>query len=100
VVMFREMLEGMTPAVHYFFYPTDLRGKEFFYPKEQALKIAAATHETVLATDSDAGKGGEAHVCRVEPSRATASTTNTESPAPAPTATASLNSQSDLNNSP
>jgi hypothetical protein len=67
VVMFREMPEGMTPAVHYFYYPTDLRGKEFIYPKEQALKIAAATHETVLATDSDVAKGGEAHVFKVEP---------------------------------
>jgi hypothetical protein len=94
VVMFREMPEGVTPAVHYFYYPTDLRGKEFIYPKEQALKIAAATHETVLATDTDAAKGGEAHVFKVEPSGATASTTNTES------STASLNSQSDLNSSP
>jgi len=100
VVMFREMPEGTTPAIHYFYYPTDLRGKEFIYPKEQALKIAAATHETVLATDTDVAKGGEAHVFRVEPSGATASTTNTEASAPASTATASLNSQSDLNNSP
>jgi hypothetical protein len=100
VVMFREMPEGVTPAVHYFYYPTDLRGKEFIYPKEQALKIAAATHEPVLATDSDVAKGGEAHVFKVEPSGETASTANTEVSAPAPTATASLNSQSDLNNSP
>ena len=27
VVMFREMPEGITPAVHFFFYPTDLRGR-------------------------------------------------------------------------
>jgi hypothetical protein len=100
VVMFREMPEGVTPAVHYFYYPTDLRGKEFIYPKEQALKIAAATHETVLATDTDVEKGGEAHVFKVEPEGATASTTNTE-PSPAKeSSTASLNSQSDLNNSP
>jgi hypothetical protein len=94
VVMFREMPEGVTPAVHYFFYPTDLRGKEFIYPKDQALKIAAATRETVLATETDAAKGGEAHVFKVEPSGATASTTSAEP------STASLNSQSDLNNSP
>ena len=118
VVMFREMPEGMTPAVHYFFYPTDLRGKEFIYPKEQALKIAAATHETVLATDSDVAKGDEAHVFRVEPNGAesqydqNAKASNTVSnpepfsqepskaePSTAPS-TASLNSQSDLNNSP
>jgi hypothetical protein len=100
VVMFREMPEGVTPAVHYFYYPTDLRGKEFIYPKEQALKIAAATHETVLATDTDAAKGGEAHVFKVEPSGASASTTNPETSTAKESSTASLNSQSDLNNSP
>jgi hypothetical protein len=117
VVMFREMPEGVTPAIHYFYYPTDLRGKEFIYPKEQAVKIAAATHETVLATDTDVEKGGEAHVFRVEPNgtesqydqHATASNTkdkaetSSASAASEPasgSATASLNSKSDLNNSP
>ncbi len=67
VVMFKETPEGFTPAIQYYFYPTDLTGKEFIYPKAQALKIAAATHESVLATDTDANKGGAAHVFRVEP---------------------------------
>ena len=102
VVMFREMPEGMTPAIRYYFYPTDLTGKEFIYPKDQALKIAAATHQSVLATDSDAGT----HVFRVDPNgaeaqidaNATAENTNaTTEPAPS---TASLNSQADVNNSP
>jgi hypothetical protein len=110
VVMFRETPEGMTPAIQYYFYPTDLTGKEFIYPKDQALKIAAATHESVLATDSDASKGGNAHIFRVEPNgaeaqydaNATASnssenTNATTEPAPS---TASLNSQADVNNSP
>jgi len=87
VVMFREMPEKMTPAIQYYFYPTDLTGKEFIYPKDQALKIAAATHQTVLATDTDVKGGGQAHVFRVEPN-------GTES------STASLNSQADVNNSP
>ncbi|HEU5257211.1 MAG TPA: hypothetical protein VFU28_14560 [Vicinamibacterales bacterium] len=114
VVMFREMPEGVTPAVHYFYYPTDLRGKEFIYPKDQAVKIAAATHETVLATDSDVAKGGDAHVFRVEPNgaesqydqnaKAADTVSNPEpfsqEPAQAEPSTASLNSQSDLNNSP
>jgi len=98
VVMFREMPEGFTPAVHFFFYPTDLTGKEFIYPKDQALKIAAVTHETVLATDTDAEKGGEAHVFRVEPNGTEAqATAKAEEPKPS---TASLNSQADTNNSP
>jgi hypothetical protein len=115
VVMFREMPEGMTPAIHYFFYPTDLTGKEFIYPKDQALKIAAATHETVLATDTDINKGGEAHVFRVDPNgteaqydaNATASTaaepstsSASQSSASSGSSTASLNSQADVNNSP
>jgi hypothetical protein len=114
VVMFREMPEGMTPAIQYYFYPTDLTGKEFIYPKDQALKIAAATHQAVLATDSDAGTGGEAHVFRVEPNgteaqydaNATASAssekenTNAASTPESSASTASLNSQADVNNSP
>jgi hypothetical protein len=116
VVMFREMPEGMTPAVHFFYYPTDLTGKEFIYPKDQAVKIAAATHESVLATDTDSAKGGEAHVFRVEPNgaesqygdnasasaAASTSTNQSASTEPANTAasSASLNSQADLNNSP
>ena len=67
VVTFMEAPEGVTPAVKYYFYPTDLTGKEFIYPKDQALKIAAATHQPVLATDTDVAKGGEAHVFTVEP---------------------------------
>jgi len=75
------------------------------------VKIAAATHETVLATDTEVGKG-EAHVFRVEPNGAesqydqNAKASNTVSnPEPfsqdkAEPSTASLNSQSDLNNSP
>ena len=72
VVMFKEMPEGFTPAIQYYFYPTETIGKEFIYPKAQALKIAAATHQTVLATDTDVNKGGEAHVFRVEPNGAEA----------------------------
>jgi len=112
VVMFREMPEGMTPAIQYFFYPTDLTGKEFIYPKDQAVKIAAATHQSVLATDSDASGGGDAHVFRVDPNgteakydanapeasaSASASASTTTEPSQS---TASLNSQADVNNSP
>ena len=104
VVMFREMPEGMTPAIHYFFYPTDLTGKEFIYPKDQAVKIASATHENVLATDTDVNKGGNAHVFRVEPNGAESqydANATAENSKPAPEqSTASLNSQADVNNSP
>jgi len=71
-VTFLEMPEGVAPAVRYYFYPTELTGKEFIYPKDQALKIAAASKQPVLATDTDVTKGGEAHVFTVEPSGAEA----------------------------
>jgi hypothetical protein len=67
VVQFMEVPEGVTPPVKYYFYPTELTGKEFIYPKDQALRIAAATHQPVLATDTDVAKGGEANVFVVEP---------------------------------
>jgi hypothetical protein len=69
----------------------------------------------VLATDSDVAKGGEAHVFKVEPSgsesqydqnaKASDTVSNPEPFSPEPPkaeapSTASLNSQSDLNNSP
>ena len=72
VVTFMEMPEGVTPAVKYYFYPTDLTGKEFVYPKDQALKLAAASKQPVLATDTDVTNGGEAHVFTVEPNGAEA----------------------------
>jgi hypothetical protein len=51
VVMFKEMPEGTTPAVQYWYYPGESIGKEFIYPKAQAQKIADATGASVL-TDS------------------------------------------------
>jgi hypothetical protein len=72
VVVFMEVPEGVTPAVKYYYYPTDLTGKEFIYPKDQALKLAAASKQPVLATDSDVTKGGEAHVFTVDPNGAEA----------------------------
>jgi hypothetical protein len=53
VVMFKETAEGTTPAVQYWYYPSEGIGKEFVYPKDQALKIAARTHATVLSTEGD-----------------------------------------------
>ncbi len=51
VVTFRETAEGSTPAVHYWYYPGETIGKEFIYPKEQALRIAARTNSTVLSSE-------------------------------------------------
>jgi hypothetical protein len=103
VVTFMEVPEGVTPAVKYYFYPTDLTGKEFIYPKDQALKLAAASKQPVLATDSDVTKGGEAHVFTVEPSGAEAAydanataNQNQQAAASAPAAPVAANSPTDL----
>jgi hypothetical protein len=48
VVMFRETAAGSTPAVQYWYFPGEKVGKEFIYPKDQALKIAARTGNPVL----------------------------------------------------
>jgi hypothetical protein len=48
VVTFRETNAGATPAVQFWFYPGEKIGKEFIYPKDQALRIAGRTGEGVL----------------------------------------------------
>lgn len=51
VVTFRETTAGATPAIQYWYYPGELAGKEFIYPKDQAMRIAARTGATVLSDD-------------------------------------------------
>jgi hypothetical protein len=70
VITFRETPAHMPPAVRYWYYPGDPIGQEFAYPKEQAMQIANATGEDVLAIDADAKdadamKSGE--ISRVSP---------------------------------
>ncbi len=48
VVMFKETPAGTTPAVQYWYFPGERVGKEFIYPKDQAVRIAAATGSNVL----------------------------------------------------
>ena len=52
VVMFREAREGATPAIQYWYFPSEKIGKEFIYPKDQAERIAARTGQAVR---SDSG---------------------------------------------
>jgi hypothetical protein len=49
VVMFKETAAGAPPAVQVWFYPGETYGYEFAYPHDQALKIARANHQPVLA---------------------------------------------------
>jgi hypothetical protein len=51
VVMFKEMPEGTTAAVQYWYYPGETIGKEFIYPKDQGQKIANRTGSSVLTDE-------------------------------------------------
>src|SRR5687767_4094514 len=84
VVMFKETREGSTPAVQYWYFPGERIGKEFIYPKDQAMRIAARTgldvrsEDGVIEGDGIAGVQAEsAVVAQAEPAPA---------PAPAPAA--------------
>ena len=53
VITFYEVPADVTPPVRYWYYPNDLVGEEFAYPREQALRIANATRQSVLAVDGE-----------------------------------------------
>jgi hypothetical protein len=67
VVTFRETSAASTPAIQYWYYPGERLGKEFIYPKDQALRIAGRTGAAVLTEEG--------------PVTATAETTAAVSPA-------------------
>ena len=78
VVTFREMeaSASVTPAVQFWFYPGEKIGKEFIYPKDQALRIAQQTGAAVLTEDG--------RVEASETAQVTGPTVNEAQPAPAP----------------
>ena len=87
VITFRETAVNQAPAMRFWYYAGEKGGHEFVYPKEQAMKIAQASGESVLAvdttsTDIEDMKKGE--IFRVE---ATAAAAEQTPPAP-PTAPA------------
>jgi hypothetical protein len=56
VVLFSETPSGTAPAVKAWFYPGDTIGDEFVYPRNQAMKIAKATHQPVLSSSSESSE--------------------------------------------
>lgn len=96
VVMFKEMPEGTTPAVQFWYYPGNTSGKEFIYPKAQAQKIANATGASVLTDDGRVSSSvastdskGNVTVWERETKTADADSARRNAPAPAqPTAAA------------
>ena len=90
VVMFKETAAGQTPAVHFWYYPGEKIGKEFVYPKRQALAIAARTNERVLSTDGEVG--AQASVSSVDASGKVTEWTPEKAPAPQPQISSDRNS--------
>lgn len=86
VVTFRETAAGATPAVQYWYYPNEKVGKEFIYPKDQAMRIAARTGQTVQSTDGEvtAAMAG----AQAEPSTDTDATASAAASASTSTSTA------------
>jgi hypothetical protein len=53
VVMFTERPSGQAQAIREWFYPDEIYGQEFVYPKAQAMKIAQESHSPVLSFNDD-----------------------------------------------
>jgi pyruvate/2-oxoglutarate dehydrogenase complex dihydrolipoamide acyltransferase (E2) component len=83
VVMFKEAREGTTPAIQYWYFPSERIGKEFIYPKEQAEKIAARTGQAVRSEDGPVSASANASAAS-----ATTAAASNDSARPAPEADA------------
>jgi hypothetical protein len=51
IITFREVPAGQPAPIRYWFYPGNVIGHEFVYPRRQAIRIAKATNQNVLSTD-------------------------------------------------
>jgi hypothetical protein len=71
VVTFRETSAASTPAVQFWYYPGEKIGKEFIYPKDQALRIAQRTGATVQTEEGPVTASAEASIA-AEPAKETA----------------------------
>jgi hypothetical protein len=49
VIKFQERAEGSPQAIKAWFYPGDLYGQRFVYPRSRAIELAKANHEPVLS---------------------------------------------------
>jgi hypothetical protein len=84
VITFRESPANQAPALRYWYYAGEKQGQEFAYPKSQAIAIARASGEAVMAmntadTDSDAMQ--KAEMSRIDPKSAEVAAAETPAPA-------------------
>ncbi len=90
VITFKETPADRPPALHYWYYAGEKTGNEFVYPKSQAMAIAQASGEGVMAIDTDSSNINE---WKGTPSRVTASTTEPQTAQPMSTPAASQPAQ-------
>ena len=83
VIMFKEERAGATPAVQYWYFPGERIGKEFIYPKDQALRIAQRTGVEVRTEDGVVEGGGVASIEQSSSGSAQADSTLNNAPAAA-----------------
>jgi hypothetical protein len=85
VITFKETPSDMPPALRYWYYAGERAGNEFVYPKSQAMTIARASGEGVMAVDTDAT---DVNDWKGTPSRVTADAEPTTAGAAAAASTA------------
>ena len=84
VITFKETPADRPPALRYWYYAGEKTGNEFVYPKSQAMAIARASGEGVMAVDTDSSNVDD---WKGTPSRVTATTPTAAQPATQPTTT-------------
>lgn len=96
VVMFAETPADEPPAIKAWFYPGESIGQEFLYPKDQAMKIAKAAHQPVLATADEGATVGriDERGNMTEQKNAQASKQEDQVPQPAATSTSTTSTAS------
>lgn len=67
VITFRETTAASTPAVQFWYYPGERTGKEFIYPKDQAMRIAQRTGVAVLSDGGRIEAGAQASTQTTQP---------------------------------
>jgi hypothetical protein len=81
VVTFHESPANQPPAIRYWYYAGEKAGQEFAYPKEQAIAIARASGEPVMAIDTTSTEVDAMQ--KAEMSRIDANSPDIAAPAPA-----------------
>jgi hypothetical protein len=98
VITFKETPADRPPALHYWYYAGERTGNEFVYPKSQAMAIARASGEGVMAVDTDSTnidewKGAPSRVTATGQDATASSTTSSDTTSAQPQSTTPTTAQ-------